>query len=64
MEPAMLFELLKLLIDMVFDDVEEDMDMDTDETMVVGVTGETVVSGGISSESPTYLDCKRFFKEI
>ena len=54
-EPAILLELLKLLIDTVFDEVEEDIDIDTDETMVVGFTGETVVSTGMSSESPTYL---------
>lgn len=54
-EPAILLELMKLLIDTAFDEVEEDMDIDTDETMVVGLTGETVVSTAMSSESPTYL---------
>lgn len=55
MEPAILLELMKLLIDTAFDEVEEDMDIDTDETMVVGLTGETVVSTAMSSESSTYL---------
>ena len=51
--PGLAVELGKLptLLEL-FDQVEEDVDIDTDETMVVG---ETVVSARTSSESPTCL---------
>lgn len=54
-KPVILVELLILLSDTVFDEVEEEMDIDTDETIVVGFTGGTVVSPGMSSVRPTYL---------
>lgn len=40
----------------MLDEVEEDVDTDTDEMTVVGVTGEIVVSCVRSSDNPTYLN--------
>lgn len=58
-KPVTLVELLKLLSDTVFDEVEEEMDIDTDEMIVVGFTGGTVVSPGTSSVRPTYLQIQK-----
>lgn len=61
LEPLTLLGLLELLCGTIlFDEIDEDMDIDTDETVtVVGVTGGTVVVSGVrSSDNPTYLGKK------
>lgn len=57
LRPAlMMLELLKPVTGTILDDVEDDIDMETEEeTMVVGVTGVALLSVVISSVKPTYL---------